>query len=338
MSVVATSRPAGGIQPDTVSDLRARRAVTARRALARLGSSLFVLFAAATTTFFAQALLPGDRATLLLNQRTGQTIERTDAELAPINAEYGFSDPLLVQYGNYLRDLLTGNLGISYQLHKPVGAIIAEQIWPTLVLTLSALVVAWVITIVWTVATTRRSPRLDTIGSGLETIAAGLPHYWLGIILLVVFSLGLGWFPVVGGSSAAGLVLPALTLGIPLAGFMGQATRAEFEKALEQPFVTTARMRGMSDLGVRTRHVLRHSALPAVTLSGWALGSLISGAVIVETIFARPGIGTVLVSSVNSRDLPVVAGIVIVVAAIYVVVNLLVDLAYTLIDPRLGTS
>jgi peptide/nickel transport system permease protein len=338
MSVATARGPSGASLPVTTPARRTARTVTVRRAIARVGSSIFVLYAAATTTFFAQALLPGDRATLLLNQRTGQTVERTAAELAPINAEYGFTDPILLQYGDYLRGLLTGNLGVSYQLHKPVGAIIAEQIWPTLMLTLAALIVAWVVTIIWTVATTSRSPRISAIGSGLETIAAGLPHYWLGIILLVVFSLGLGWFPVVGGSSPAGLVLPALTLGIPLAGFMGQATRAEFDKALEQPFVTTARMRGMSDFGVRTRHVLRHAALPAVTLSGWALGSLISGAVIVETIFARPGIGKVLVSAVNSRDLPVVAGIVIVVAAIYVVVNLLVDLAYTLIDPRLGTQ
>ncbi|WP_240792319.1 MULTISPECIES: ABC transporter permease [unclassified Salinibacterium] len=310
----------------------------ALRVLGRLGSAVLVLFAAASATFFAQALLPGDRATLLLNQRTGQTEARSDEELAPIRAEYGFDDPILLQYADYLGGLLSGRLGVSYQMHQPVEALIAEQIPSTLLLTVTALAVAWVLTVIWTVATTRRSARIDAIGSGVETVAAGLPPYWLGVILLVVFALGLGWFPVIGGSEAARLVLPALTLGIPLAGFMGQATRAAFERALDEPFVTSARMRGMSDLGVRVWHVLRHAALPGITLSGWALGSLISGAVIVETIFARPGIGRVLVSAVNSRDLPVVGGVVIVVALVYVVVNLVVDLAYSAVDPRLATE
>jgi peptide/nickel transport system permease protein len=151
----------------------------------------------------------------------------------------------------------------------------------------------------------------------------------------LVFALRLGWFPVIGGTGLRGLLLPALTLAIPLAGFMGQATRAEFERALEQPFVLSARMRGMGDLSVRLRHVLRHAVLPAVTLSGWALGATVSGAVVVETVFTRPGIGKVLVTAVGAQDLPVVTGVVVVIAAVYVVANLLVDFAYIRIDPRL---
>ena len=140
------------------------------------------------------------------------------------------------------------------------------------------------------------------------------------------------------GTGLAASVLPVLTLAIPLAGFLGQSTRDEFERELEQPFVTSARARGMSDTGVRLRHVLRHAVLPAVTLSGWALGALLSGAVIVESVFSRPGLGQVLVSAVNARDLPVVSGVVIFVALVYVVANVLVDLAYTLIDPRMRAS
>jgi peptide/nickel transport system permease protein len=145
-------------------------------------------------------------------------------------------------------------------------------------------------------------------------------------------------FPIIGGTSAWGTVLPVLTLAIPLAGFLGQVTRDEFEQVLQQPFVTTARTRGMSDLGVRVRHVLRHAILPAITLSGWALGALVSGAVIAENIFGRPGLGQVLVTAVNTRDLPTVSGIVLVIAAIYVVANLLVDLAYAIVDPRLRAA
>jgi peptide/nickel transport system permease protein len=153
-----------------------------------------------------------------------------------------------------------------------------------------------------------------------------------------VFAVELRVFPVIGGTSPMGTVLPVLTLAIPLAGFLGQVTRDEFEKVLDQPFITTARTRGMSDTAVRLKHALRHSVVPAVTLSGWALGALVSGAVIAENVFGRPGIGQVLVSAVNTRDVPTVSGIVLVVAAVYVAANLLVDLAYALIDPRLRAS
>jgi peptide/nickel transport system permease protein len=216
-----------------------------------------------------------------------------------------------------------------------VTAIIGEQLGATVILSLTAIAIAWVLMVAWVTLTAGRGPRAGAIGSGVDVTAAGLPAYWLGIILLLVFALGLHWFPVIGGTGPAGLVLPAFTLAIPLAGFLSQATRAEFERALEQPFVLTARLRGMGDLAVRLRHVLRHAVLPGVTLTGWALGATLSGAVVVESIFSRPGIGSVLVTAVNSHDLPVVVGIVTLVAAFYVVANLLVDVGYTLVDPRL---
>ena len=299
-----------------------------------LGATL-VLLGAATAAFFAQASIPGDRATVILNVRAGQAIERTPEELAPIVAEYGLDNPLLVQYADYVSGLARGDLGISYQQHRPVIDIVADQLGATIVLTVAALVLAWVIMVAWVTVTAGRGPRVRAFGAFTDTLAAGLPHYWLGIILLLVFALGLGWFPVIGGTGAIGLVLPALTLAIPLAGFMGQATRTEFERALDQPFVLSARTRGMGDTGIRLGHVLRHAVLPAVTLSGWAIGATISGAVVVEAVFARPGIGSVLVSAVNSQDMPVVLGLVMLIAAFYVIANLLVDIAYVLIDPRL---
>jgi len=309
-----------------------------RRIVEKIGGAVVVLFGAATAAFAAQAALPGDRATVILNIRAGQAIERTPAELAQINEQYGLQNPLVVQYLDYIRGLLVGDLGISYQQFKPVSEVILQQIGPTVALTLTAVALSWLIMIAWVTLTAGRTGRLAGAGAVVDTTAAGLPHYWLGIILLLVFSLGLGWFPVISGPSAIGIVLPALTLAIPLAGFMGQATRTEFERSLEQPFVISARMRGMGDTGVRLRHVLRHSVLPAITLSGWALGATISGAVVVETVFSRPGIGKVLVGAVNSQDLPVVTGIVILIAALYVVANLLVDVAYTLVDPRLKSA
>jgi peptide/nickel transport system permease protein len=313
--------------------------VRVRRLIKRALGAIGVLWAAATFTFLVETLLPGNRAVLLLNQQTGQqNASYSPSQMAPINKQYGFDKSVLHQYLDYIGGLLHGNLGTSYEQHQPVLTIIGRQVGPTLVLTLTALVFAWVLALLLTVVTTRRGRWVSGLGSGVEVVSATLPYYWLGVILLVVFAIDLHMFPVLGGVGISGLVLPALTLGIPLAGFIAQVTRDEFEKVLDQPFVTSARARGMSDRAVRVRHVLRHAVLPAITLSGWALGALISGAVIVETVFARPGIGGVLVTAAESRDLPLVGGVVILVATVYVVANLVVDIAYVLIDPRLRTA
>ena len=333
---VAVEAAAGGA-PDVVRRPPRWRGI-ARQIVRKVVSAIVVLWGAATVAFFAQLALPGDRATIILNIRSGQAQLRTPAELAQINEQYGLQRPVILQYLDYLRGLVVGDFGNSYQQFRPVTAIIGEQLGATVTLSVTAIVFAWILMVVWVTLTAGRGPRVGALGALVDVVAAGLPAYWLGIILLLVFGLGLRWFPVIGGTGVDGLILPALTLAIPLAGFMSQSTRAEFERALEQPFVVSARMRGMSDLDVRLRHVLRHAVIPAVTLSGWALGATLSGAVIVETIFSRPGIGNVLVTAVNSQDLPVVVGIVTLVAVVYVVANLIVDIVYTLVDPRLKAS
>ena len=198
--------------------------------------------------------------------------------------------------------------------------------------------IAWILAICSLILTARRTPWISRLFSGIEAAAAALPQYWLGIIVLVVFALNLGILPVVGGSGVAGIVLPALTLGIPLAGYLGQVMRSEFERTMSEPFVLTARARGLSDGNIRVRHVLRHSLLPGLSLTGWAVGAQFSAAVIAENIFSRPGLGRVLVTAVNGRDLPVVCGIVMLVALIYVIINLLTDITYVVVDPRLKES
>ncbi|WP_221177272.1 ABC transporter permease [Nocardioides marmoriginsengisoli] len=313
----------------------------ARKAPALLGkvlSAVLVLIAAASVTFFAQLLIPGDRATTILNLQTGRSQKWSAAELAPVNEKFGFDHPVLVQWLHYVGGLFQGDLGTSFTQYRPVTQVIGDQLLPSLVLTLSALVVAWLLALTITLLTVKRGRFVSGLGSSWEAVTASLPPYWVGVVLLVLFAVKWPIFPVIGGTDLWGTVLPVLTLAIPLAGFLGQVTRDEFEKVLDQPFVTTARTRGMSDTGVRLRHALRHSVLPAITLSGWALGALISGAVIAENIYGRPGIGQVLVTAVNTRDVPTVSGIVLVVAAVYVVANLLVDLAFRLVDPRLAVS
>ena len=326
------------LEGPVVAPRPSRTRAVLRQVVRKVISAVVVLWGAATVAFFAQLALPGDRATVILNIRAGQAQLRTPAELAGINAQYGLQRPVLVQYLDYLGGLVRGDFGNSYQQFRPVTAIIGEQLGATVTLSLTAIVFAWLIMVAWVTLTAGRGPKVRALGSLADVVSAGLPAYWLGIILLLVFALGLRWFPVIGGAGVNGLILPALTLAIPLAGFMAQSTRAEFERGLEQPFVVTARMRGMGDAGVRLRHVLRHATIPAVTLSGWALGATLSGAVIVESIFSRPGIGSVLVNAVNTQDLPVVVGIVTLVAVVYVVANLVVDIVYTLVDPRLKAS
>jgi peptide/nickel transport system permease protein len=308
---------------------------TLRRILVKVAGAVLVLVAAASVTFFAQLLVPGSRATVILNEQNGRAQQWTPAQLAPVNHEFGFDKPVIVQYLDYVGGLFHGNLGTSYTQYKPVTQVIGAELAPSLVLTVAALAAAWVLTLAMTLLTVKRGRIVSAIGSTWEALTASLPTYWLGVVLLVVFAVEIRIFPVIGGTSPLGTVLPVLTLAIPLAGFLGQVTRDEFEKVLDQPFVTTARTRGMGDTRVRLVHALRHSVLPAITLSGWALGALVSGAVIVENVFGRPGVGQVLVNAVNTRDIPTVSGIVLVVAAVYVVANLLVDLAYAAVDPRL---
>lgn len=315
---------------------RARATTTARTVTVRIIGAVVVLWGAASAAFLAQVAQPGDRATTILNLRSGQFQERTASETAPVAAEYGFDQPILAQYADYLGGLLRGDLGTSYQQHRPVWDVIAEQLAPTTVLSLCAIAVAWILMIVWTTLTAGRARWLRGIGSSLEIAAASLPHYWLGVILLLSLAMQLDLFPVVGGG-AASLVLPVLTLAIPLAGFLGQAARTDFERALAQPFVLSARIRGLSDTGVRLRHALKHSLRSPLQLTGWALGATVSGAVVVESVFSRNGIGRVLVSAIESQDLPVVTGIVVLIAAVYVLAGLLVDALTLTLDPRRNT-
>ncbi len=301
----------------------------------RILSGAAVVWAAATFAFLIQCLLPGDRAQIIINVRSGNVGSAAPAELASINAQYGFDQPLVVQYANYIWRMLHGDLGESYQQHRPVAGIIAEQIGPTIALALAALLMAWIIAILTTLLIAGRDNIWSKLLSGAQIFLATVPPYWLATILLVVFAVNLRIFPVVGENSPMGLVLPTLALALELSGFFGQVVLNEFTRVLEQPFVTSARARGMSDLGVRLHHVLRHAALPGITLSGWALGKLLSGAILIEVVFARQGLGGVLVAATSSRDVPIVSGAVLISAGLFVLVSLIVDLAYRMLDPRM---
>lgn len=303
--------------------------------LLRIGGVVFVLWAVATVTFFAIRLIPGDPAEAVLG---GPGSQASEEALAAARAEYGLDQPLFVQYLRFLGRLAVGDLGRSFSLRQPVATVIGENLGGTLLLALVSLVVAAVIALAIASFSTRGGRWAAGVTSTLEIIAAAVPHFWLAIALILLFATTLGWLPPVSVPGPAGLVLPVLTLALPLAGFLGQVMRESLLDAMASPFVLAARARGESERGVFWRHTLRHAAIPAVGLAGWAFGALISGAVVVETIFARPGLGRSLLSAVQLRDVPVVVGVVIVVALGYMLVTTLTDLADRLIDPRLKAT
>jgi len=327
-------RPDGArsVGPDRAVPRRAHRLSVPALVAARLAGAVFVLWAVATITFFAVRLIPGDPAEAILGGPGSQT---SPEALAAVRAQYGLDQPVLVQYLAQLGRLATGDFGRSYALRQDVAPLLVGQLGGTLLLATLALVVAWFFALLLATWSTRGDRLARRIGSGLEIVAAALPHFWLATALIVLFSVWLGWLPPISTSGPAGLVLPVLTLAIPLAGFLGQIMRESLLTALESPFVLSARARGEGERGVRWIHALRHASLPAISLSGWAFGSLISGAVVVETIFARPGLGRTMLNAVTVRDVPVVIGVVMIVAAGYILMTVATDLAQWIADPRL---
>lgn len=300
--------------------------------LARLGGAVFVLWSVATIAFFAVRAIPGDPAAAIVG---GPGSQASEEALAQARAEYRLDTPLGAQYLWFLSRLAVGDLGRSYALRDDVASLIGENLGGTLVLTVVALVIAWAGALGLAVASARGGRIGAALGSALEVVAAALPHFWLAIALILLFSTTLGWLPPVSVPGPSGLVLPALALAIPLAGFLGQVMRESLLNAAASPFALAARARGESTTGLFWRHTLRHAAIPAVGLTGWAFGTFISGAVVVETIFARPGLGRSLLAAVQLRDVPMVVGVVLVVALGYMIVTTLTDAADRWIDPRL---
>ncbi len=301
----------------------------ARLAAVRLAGALAVRWGAVSVPFLVVRAAPGGTADVLLARSTVSPEIR-----AQLIAEYRLDDPLLTQYLTYLGRLAQGDLGDSYALRRPVADVIGAQLPDTLVLIAATLALTVVGAVLLAVAGARRTPWVRAVFGSAESLMAALPPFWLGLILLSVFSFTLHWFPAIGDSSPRGLVLPALALAAGPVAVVAQVLREGMLRALEEPFVLTARTRGISEAAVRFRHVLRHSLTPAVPLLGWITGSLIGGAVIVEIVFSRQGVGRLVLSAVQNKDLPLVTAVVLLAALVFVVVNILVDVLNWLIDPR----
>jgi peptide/nickel transport system permease protein len=306
----------------------------ARRLLAAIG----VLWAAFTVSFAVLYLLPGDPvATMASGGLDGEPLP--PEQLAALRARYGLDQPVLVQYGQRLLAALTGDFGTSIQNGQDVRGSILDALPPTLQVSAAGLVVAVLFGgTVALVATYTRALWLRQLLMALPSLAVSLPVFWVGLMLVQVFAFGLGVLPSVGANGPAALVLPAVTLGLPTGALVAQVLAKSLSRALGEPYVTTARAKGVGRAGIHLRHALRNAALPALTVLGYVVGNLLAGSVVVETVFTRPGLGRLTVAAVGVQDIPVVQGIVVFAAAVFVLVNLAVDLIYPLLDPRIGAT
>jgi peptide/nickel transport system permease protein len=283
-------------------------------------------------------LMPGDAvATMAGGGLDGEPM--APAELDALRARYGLDQPLLVQYGVRLWAALHGDFGTSVQNGQDVRAAILEALPPTLQISLAGLAVAVVGgTAVALVASYSRARWLRQTLLALPSLAVSLPVFWVGLMLVQIISFGLRLLPSVGANGPAALVLPAVTLGLPTGALVAQVLAKSLDQALDEPYVVTARAKGVTRVAILLRHALRNAAIPALTVLGYVVGNLLAGAVVVETVFTRPGIGRLTVAAVGVQDIPVVQGIVVFAAAVFVLVNLAVDLVYPLLDPRIATG
>ncbi len=292
--------------------------------------ALLVIWAAATLTFVALRVLPGDAIAAQLAQGGASA-----AEIAARRAALGLDAPPLEQYLAYMAGLLRGDLGVSMLNRQPVTQAIAQQLPSTVMLALAALAVALVVGL--TLGFAGAAARLvwaRRLSSGLAALALALPVYWTGTLAIWVFSVQLGWLPAIGAGDFRHLILPAGVLGFSVAGGIARVTQAGLIEARDQAFVQYARAKGLRNHQVWRRHILRVGLLPIIAVVALQVGFLLSGAVITETLFARGGLGGLLLRAILERDLPVVQGVVVLAALVYSVVNALADVLYALADPR----
>lgn len=304
--------------------------------LSKLGAAVLVVWITATVVFLALRA-SGDPLEAILG---GPGSQASPDAVAQAKADYGLDQPFIVQYLSQIWRISTLQFGDSYARKQPVADLLAANVPPTLVLATSAFVLAWVLAIAVTLASSTARGRVGRIIraalTAIETVSSVMPQFFLGAVLILVFASQLHWLPATGGASGGfrALIMPVITLAVPIAGYLAHVLHGPLSEADVAPFATTARSRGASESRVLLRHTLRHAALPAISLSGWAYGSLLSGAVVVEVLFARQGLGRLLLEATTVRDMPVVIGAIVIVALLYVVVLVITDIIERIVDPR----
>jgi peptide/nickel transport system permease protein len=297
----------------------------------RLVSTLIVLFGVSVLSFLILQLVPGDPVQIMLGQ-TGASA----AQMATLRHELGLDQPVWVQYWRFLTNALHGNLGMSIVQRQPVGSLILEQLPYTIQLTVAGMVVAVVVGMgAGVVAAIRPNSWVDGIVMVAATVGVAIPGFWLALLLIYAFAVYFQLLPATGGIGWKPLIMPAITLGLGGAAVIARLTRASMLEVLRQEYIVTARAKGVTGRAVLLHHALKNALIPVITVVGLQFGSLLSGAVIIETVFARPGIGRLAVDAILNKDYPLVQGTILVAAVAYVLTNLAVDLVYMFVDPRI---
>lgn len=307
-----------------------------RYLIGRVGQALLVLWGAYSITYFILYLLPGDTLSIMLSA-SGLEVDALSAqELAKAKAYYGLDKGIFEQYFSLLWGAIQGDFGQSLSLNRPVSELLLQRLPQTLSLAGLAIVLSMIggIGLAYLTAYTQWRP-LKVVLARLPSLGFSIPVFWMGLLLIQVFAFSLGWFPATGNRGFDSLILPAVTLAIPSAAVYAQVLQRGFQGVWQEPYIATAYAKGLSRAQVQARHAFKNAALPILTLIGLQVGNTVSGAVLVETIFARNGVGRLAQEAVLRQDIPVVLAIVAVSAAAFVLVNLIVDLLYPYLDPRI---
>lgn len=290
-----------------------------------------ILLGVATLVFSLIHLIPGDPVEVMLGTGAGA------ADVEGLRHQLGLDRPLLEQYAAFLRGLLKADLGMSLRYRDPVASLLAERYPATLALALCSLILALAVALPAGIASALRpGGRIDRLATLVSALALSLPSFWLGPILILLFAIRLDWLPVSGMDSPVAVVLPAVTLALSLAALLTRLVRAALAEEIGAPYVRSARSRGLPRTHAVVRHALRNALPPVLTVTGLQLGSLLTGAILTETIFAWPGLGRLLIQAIAHRDYPLVQGCVLLIAATYICVNLAVDLLHGILDPRVA--
>jgi peptide/nickel transport system permease protein/oligopeptide transport system permease protein len=297
----------------------------------RLLAVVPVLFGVTLAVFSMLFLVPGDPVKMMLAE-----FVTTPDQIAQMRAQLHLDEPIFQQYGRFVVGALRGDLGTSIRSRRAVATEIGENVGSTAQLAIASMAVAVAIGVpLGLMAALFRSSWFDAGSMIVALLGVSMPSFWLGLLMIIAFSLHLGWFPATGGGDLWHLVLPSVTLGMIASAIIARLTRSSMLEVLGQDYVRTARAKGLAWWGVVVRHALKNALIPVITIFGLQFGNLLAGAVIVETVFSRPGLGRLIVGGILAKDFPLVQGTVLFVATAYVLINVLVDIAYAFVDPRI---
>jgi peptide/nickel transport system permease protein len=298
--------------------------------LKRIASGLIVLFGISLFAFLLIHLIPGDPIRIMLGENA--SVEQVDK----LRTQLGLNKPLWVQYIHYLSGVFHGDLGTSLKTGRPALIEIMYRFPETMKLAAAGMAIAIIIGVTMGVLAAKfKDTFLDFSAMSLATLGVSVPSFWLGLLLIIVFTVKLGWFPIAGGTGLSYLVLPAVTLGVLASTVISRLTRSGMTEVLSQDYIRTARAKGLGETAVLFGHAFRNAMIPVVTIIGLQIASLLGGTVIIEQVFNWPGLGTLAISAIASRDFPLIQGIILFIGFAFVAVNILVDVLYGLIDPRI---